>query len=35
MAGEENPFIDDKIWIAFLENCERRLENVIKKEAAL
>ena len=35
MAGEENPFIDDKIWIAFLENCEIRLENVIKKEAAL
>ena len=33
VAGEENPFIDDKIWLAFLENCKKRLMNVIETES--
>lgn len=31
-AGGENDFIDDKIWLEFLENCERRLSQVISRD---
>lgn len=31
-AGEENPFIDDKLWVCFLENYERRLVKIISED---
>ena len=30
--GENNAFIDDKIWGAFLEHCEKRLADVIAED---
>ena len=33
LISEENPFIDDTEWIAFLEKCERQLEQVILQDS--
>ena len=33
LETDKNLFIDDKIWHEFLEHCEKRLDDVIKKEA--
>ena len=33
LAGGENDFIDDKIWIEFLDNCEKRLLKVIAEDS--
>ena len=32
LAGGENKFIDSKIWFDFLDFCEKRLDEVIKKD---
>lgn len=32
LEGGRNEFIDDKLWLKFLENCEERLLNVIESE---
>jgi len=28
----ENPFIDDELWLTFLNFCEKRLDDLIEKE---
>ena len=33
LAGGENDFINDKIWIEFLDNCEKRLLKVIAEDS--
>jgi len=33
-ADGTNEFIDDKLWCRFLDFCEKRLDEVIAKEAA-
>ena len=30
--GENNPFIDSKLWLRFLDFCEKRLDQVISNE---
>mgnify|MGYP003302762870 CR=1 FL=1 len=32
LNGENNAFIDDKIWDAFLEHCEKQLADVIAED---
>lgn len=33
LAGGENDFVNDKIWIEFLDNCEKRLLKVIAEDS--
>lgn len=32
-AGEENDFIDDKLWLRFLEHCEERLMKIMMEDS--
>lgn len=32
-AGEKNDFIDDKLWLRFLEHCEERLMKIIMEDS--
>ena len=31
-SGDENDFIDDKLWLRFLEHCEKRLMKIISED---
>lgn len=33
LAGGENDFIDDTIWLKFLESCEKRLKEIMEKDS--
>ncbi len=32
LAGGENPFVDSRLWLRFLDYCEDRLDRVIREE---